>query len=174
MFRRLSLIISLLVYPSIALSQSPYEVKQLRDSIQATGQRIAQLEARRDAIIDSLARGGVMPIPEERDAWPFLVALPSVAYLVGARDHDSGGYRDSFRVTSEKLSHCFGQALLTAGMIHLRVPKWQANAASVLGAIAFELGQRHGKQGPKGYFSGHDLAYGAGCSTGFTLFTVAF
>ena len=115
-----------------------------------------------------------MPIPEPRDAWPFLVALPSVAYLVGARDHDVGGYRESWSVSPDKLNHCLGQGLITAGLIELRVNRWAAATASALGAIAFELGQRHGKRGTKGFFSLQDASYGTLCSGGVSLFSWTF
>lgn len=145
----------------------------LRRMIAAVDQRIDSLELRRDAIVDSLAQGGVMPIPRARAAWPFAVALPAIAYLAGARDHDVGGYADSFAFHTDKVSHCQSNALLTAGLTALRVNRWKAAGISALSAVTFEMGQKYGRRGARGYASAYDASYGAACSAGFSIFSFA-
>lgn len=171
---RIASVILALVYSQTVFAQDARDLRRQIDSIRVIED---SLETRRDAILDSLKAGGVVPIATQqphRAAWPWLVAVPFVEYLAGARDHDPGGYRDSFHATSDKIAHCGAQGLITAGLIHLRVsPKWAA-LASVLGSAAYEFGQRHGRTGPSGYFSAYDATYGAACSSGVALFSVAF
>lgn len=172
---RITSLILALVYSQTVFAQEASDLRRQIDSIRTVED---SLEARRDAIVDSLKQGGVIPIAhteQPRSPFPWLVAVPFVEYLIGAKDHDPGGYSDSFRVSVDKAAHCFGQGLITAGLISLRVrPKWAALASS-LGSITYELGQRHGKRGaPKGYFSVYDATYGISCSSGVSLFSVAF